>query len=144
MILERFPELLQSAATSIELGSTRAAELGSLLVGNLAFDEAALGVLCNLKIAVPRLVSLMIEGGDRARELGTLALANLTRMDTITRQFLAEKGAMEVILSVRESGATGRAREAAGRVVANCSVYRLKSNGVTMPMGKGKLLSEHT
>ena len=143
-VLERYPELLISAAVSIDMGSTRAAELGALLIGNLAFDEMALGVLKNLDIDVCRLVSLLIEGGDRARELSTLALANLTRMDKFVEQFLAEDGAMEVILSVRESGATGRAREAAGRVVQNCSVYRLKTGGVTRPLGKGKAMSEHT
>ena len=51
---------------------------------------------------------------------------------------------MEVILSVGESGATGRAREAAERVIANCAIHRLKSKGVTMPLGKAKSCSEHT
>ena len=32
----------------------------------------------------------------------------------------------------------------AGRVVQNCSVYRLKTGGVTRPMGKGKAMSEDT
>lgn len=143
-ILERSPELLTSAALYIEVGSTRAVELGALLVGNLAFNEASAGALVEMNIAVHRLVSLMIEGGDRARELCTLALANLTCINKFVDQFLAEEGAMEVILGVQESGATGRAREAACRIVANCSMYRLQSNGVKMPQGKGKVLSEHT
>jgi hypothetical protein len=142
IFLDRYPNLLISATYFIELGSTRAAELGALLVGNLAFNDAALKVLADVDIAVPRLVSLMISGGDRARELGTLALANLTCLDKIVHQFLGEDGAVEVILHVRESGVTGRAREAAGRIIANVAVHRLKSAGVVMPHGTGKVTSE--
>ena len=143
VILERYPELLTSAALYIEMGSTRAVELGALLVGNMAFNEAGAEALAKMDIAVDRLVSLMVEGGDRARELGTMALANLTCINKFAHQLLAEKRAMEVILGVQESGTTGRAREAACRVVANCAVYRLKGNGVKMPQGTGKVLSEH-
>ena len=141
-ILDVYPELLKSAALFIEVGSTRAAELGALLIGNLAFDESALSALSTMDIDVSRLLSLIVEGGDRARELGTLALANLTRIDKFVHQFLAEDGAIEVILSVRGSEATGRAREAAGRVVTNCSVYRLQSNGTKLALGKAKAMSE--
>lgn len=126
------------------MGSTRAVELGALLIGNLAFDETAHGVLSGMDIDVTRLVGIMIEGGDRARELCTLALANLTRTEKVAKQLAAAEGGIEVILSVGESGATGRAREAAERVIANCAIHRLKSKGVTMPLGKAKSCSEHT
>ena len=147
MILERYPRLLESAAVFIELGSPRGVEVAALLIGNLAFNDEALDTLAAVldrSKAVPRLLSVMIQnvqGGDRARELGALALANLSRMDIVVNQLLAEEGAMEVILSVRESGATGRAREAAERVIANCSIFRLQSMGVTKPMGQSKVHS---
>ena len=147
MILERYPRLLESAAVLIELGSPRGVEVAALLIGNLAFNDEALDTLAAVldrSKAVPRLLSVMIQnvqGGDRARELGALALANLSRMDIVVNQLLAEEGAMEVILSVRESGATGRAREAAERVIANCSIFRLQSMGVTKPMGQSKVHS---
>jgi hypothetical protein len=65
-MLERYPELLTSAALYIEMGSTRAVELGALLLGNVAFNEAGAEALAKMDIAVNRLVSLMVEGGDRA------------------------------------------------------------------------------
>lgn len=147
MILERYPDLLHSAAVFIELGSDRAVELGALLVGNFAFDATSVSVLSDMDIAVHRLVGLMVSGGDRARELGTLALANLTCQDKIANRFLAEEGAMEVLMSVAESGKTGRAREAAQRVIHNVSVLRLmgakasSSISAAMPLWKNQVHS---
>ena len=148
MISDRYPDILKSAAISIELGSDRAVELGALLVGNFAFEDTSVSVISGMDLAVHRLVGLMVSGGDRARELGTLALANLTCQEKLASRFLAEEGAVEVLLSVAESGKTGRAREAAQRVVHNVSVLRLmgKRDSATetstaMPLGKNQFHS---
>jgi hypothetical protein len=116
-------------------------EFGALLVGNFAFDETSIEFLSGMDIAVHRLVGLMVSGGDRARELSTLALANLTCHDQVANRFLAEEGAMEVLLSVAESGMTGRAREAAQRVVHNVSALRLLGKRTLMPLGKNQVHS---
>ena len=87
---------MEAAVAAVNEGSEREVEKAAVLIGNLAFDENLFPQLANLEVEMERLCSLCLHGDERGKESGTLAISNLSRMETHANRLIKVRSQLRV------------------------------------------------
>jgi hypothetical protein len=114
---------------ALMFGSERARENATLVLANLACSDENCKSFESMSIPIEEMVGAMLVGSDRAREYVCLALSNLSRRGKIADRILEVEGSKAVLIAVRGSAKSKRARLAAERTLANLGrvrMYKLK------------------
>ena len=121
--------VLRVTIEALMFGSERARENATLVLANLACSDENCKNFESMSIPIEEMIGAMLVGSDRAREYVCLALSNLSRRGKIADRILEVEGSKAVLIAVRGSAKSKRARLAAERTLANLGrvrMYKLK------------------